>query len=122
VLGCIDGTFIPIAVPLGDDDDRDYVHRHNGHSLNVQVNMNMNILCTAPLNFEILYCSWLMNAMLMQGDFCYQMSLQVSCDFNNMITSLDAKGPGSVHDSRIFRESTLYQRLQQGMAAVHCII
>ncbi|XP_047434120.1 putative nuclease HARBI1 [Mugil cephalus] len=73
VLGCIDGTLIPISAPLGDD-ERDYIDRHNGRSLNVQM----------------------------------------TCDFNSIITSLDAKWPGSVHDSRIFHESTLFQRLQQG--------
>ncbi len=31
-----------------------------------------------------------------------------------MITSLDAKWPGSVHDSRIFRKSVLCQRFEEG--------
>ncbi|KAM6999964.1 LOW QUALITY PROTEIN: putative nuclease HARBI1 [Tautogolabrus adspersus] len=33
----------------------------------------------------------------------------MTCDHQCMVTSIDAKWPGSVHDSRIFRESTLCQ-------------
>lgn len=40
--------------------------------------------------------------------------LQMTCDHECMITSLDAKWPGSVHDSRIFRESVLCQRFEEG--------
>ncbi|XP_061595268.1 putative nuclease HARBI1 [Cololabis saira] len=39
----------------------------------------------------------------------------MTCDHNCMVTSIDAKWPGSVHDSRIFRESTLCHRLEQGL-------
>ncbi|XP_029919693.1 putative nuclease HARBI1 [Myripristis murdjan] len=42
------------------------------------------------------------------------LNVQMTCDHTGIITSLDAKWPGSVHDSRVFRESTLHHRLQQG--------
>ncbi|XDV10946.1 hypothetical protein PO909_000041 [Leuciscus waleckii] len=37
--------------------------------------------------------------------------LQMICDADCLITNLEAKWPGSVHDSRIFRASRIYQRL-----------
>ncbi|MBN3295155.1 HARB1 nuclease, partial [Amia calva] len=39
---------------------------------------------------------------------------QMTCDHHLMVTSLEARWPGSVHDSRIFWESTLGQRFEQG--------
>ncbi|KAF3841159.1 hypothetical protein F7725_007021, partial [Dissostichus mawsoni] len=36
-----------------------------------------------------------------------------------LITSLEAKWPGSVYDSRIFSESSLCHKLEQGMETVH---
>ncbi|XP_054635325.1 putative nuclease HARBI1 [Dunckerocampus dactyliophorus] len=55
-----------------------------------------------------------------EGDFLnsksfHSLNVQMTCDHNCMVTSIDAKWPGSVHDSRIFRESTLCQGFQQGM-------
>ncbi|KAK0133282.1 putative nuclease HARBI1 [Merluccius polli] len=41
---------------------------------------------------------------------------QMTCDHQLMVTSVDAKWPGSVHDSRIFRDSTLCQQFLQGVA------
>ncbi|MBN3307243.1 HARB1 nuclease, partial [Amia calva] len=38
----------------------------------------------------------------------------MTCDHHLMVTSLEARWPGSVHDSRIFQESTLGQRFEQG--------
>ncbi|KAK0148314.1 putative nuclease HARBI1 [Merluccius polli] len=38
---------------------------------------------------------------------------QMTCDHQLMVTSVDAKWPGSVHNSRIFRESTLCQQFLQ---------
>lgn len=48
------------------------------------------------------------------------MVLQMTCDHHCMVTSIEAKWPGSVHDSRIFRESALCHRFEQGMVTVHC--
>uniref|UniRef100_A0AAR2JM05 DDE Tnp4 domain-containing protein n=1 Tax=Pygocentrus nattereri TaxID=42514 RepID=A0AAR2JM05_PYGNA len=36
------------------------------------------------------------------------------CDVTNIITNVEAKWPGSVHDARIFRESALYSKFDQG--------
>ena len=44
--------------------------------------------------------------------------LQMTCDHQSLVTSIEAKWPGSVHDSRIFRESALCHRLEQGMTIV----
>ena len=40
--------------------------------------------------------------------------LQMICDAECLITNLEAKWPGSVHDSRIFQASRIYQRLSLG--------
>ncbi|XP_067273706.1 putative nuclease HARBI1 isoform X2 [Pseudorasbora parva] len=45
----------------------------------------------------------------------HSLNVQMTCDHECMITSLDAKWPGSVHDSRIFRESVLCQRFEEGL-------
>uniref|UniRef100_A0A8C9ZXZ5 Harbinger transposase derived 2 n=1 Tax=Sander lucioperca TaxID=283035 RepID=A0A8C9ZXZ5_SANLU len=47
--------------------------------------------------------------------FLSQFHLQMTCDHECMITSLDSKWPGSVHDSRIFHESMLCQRFEEGL-------
>ncbi|TDH12204.1 hypothetical protein EPR50_G00070130 [Perca flavescens] len=36
------------------------------------------------------------------------------CDAACIITNVEAKSPGSIHDSRVFRSSTISQRLSQG--------
>lgn len=55
-------------------------------------------------------------------DHRYQMSVQMTCVSNRIITSLVAGWPGSVHDSRVFSESSLCHRLQRGMATVHYML
>ncbi|XP_054861509.1 putative nuclease HARBI1 [Amphiprion ocellaris] len=72
VIGCIDGTHIPITAPS--HNEADYVNRKSIHSINVQI----------------------------------------ICDAAYIISNVEAKWPGSVHDSRIFRESNLSNRLQRG--------
>jgi hypothetical protein len=39
-------------------------------------------------------------------------NVQATCDAKECFTSIDASWPGSVHDSRIFKNSSLYQTLQ----------
>ncbi|KAL7888496.1 hypothetical protein AOLI_G00034700 [Acnodon oligacanthus] len=41
-------------------------------------------------------------------------NIQVICDAKSIITNLEAKWPGSVHDARIFREPALYNKFEQG--------
>ncbi|XP_063328757.1 putative nuclease HARBI1 [Pelmatolapia mariae] len=72
VIGCIDGTHIPIIAPSVNEGD--YVNRKSFHSINVQI----------------------------------------ICDAANIITNVEAKWPGSVHDSRIFRECTLSTKFGHG--------
>nr|XP_040025222.1 putative nuclease HARBI1 [Gasterosteus aculeatus aculeatus] len=72
VVGCIDGTHIPIIAPS--ENEADYVNRRSIHSINVQI----------------------------------------ICDAAHLITNVEAKWPGSVHDSRMYRESTLSNRLETG--------
>ncbi|XP_051552172.1 putative nuclease HARBI1 [Myxocyprinus asiaticus] len=72
VIGCIDGTHIPIKVPSVNEGD--YVNRKSFHSINVQV----------------------------------------ICDASQLITTVEAKWPGSVHDARIFQESSLCHKFEQG--------
>lgn len=38
-------------------------------------------------------------------------NVQVTCDANEVITSVDAQWPGSVHDSRIWRQSSIYENM-----------
>ena len=40
--------------------------------------------------------------------------MKIICDAANMINNVEAKWPGSVHDSRVFRESTLSDRFARG--------
>ncbi|MBN3302427.1 HARB1 nuclease, partial [Amia calva] len=54
-----------------------------------------------------------------EGDYVnrksfHSINVQMTCNHHLMVTSLEARWPGSVHDSRIFRESTLGQRFEQG--------
>ncbi|KAI7799399.1 putative nuclease HARBI1 [Triplophysa rosa] len=72
VIGCIDGTHIPIIAPS--QNEADYVNRKSIQSINVQI----------------------------------------ICDAAHIITNVEAKWPGSVHDSRIYRESSLSNRMGQG--------
>ncbi|XP_062327791.1 putative nuclease HARBI1 [Osmerus eperlanus] len=72
VIGCIDGTHIPIIAPSINEGD--YVNRKSFHSINVQI----------------------------------------ICDAAHLISNVEAKWPGSVHDSRIYRESTLSNRVANG--------
>ena len=40
-------------------------------------------------------------------------TVKIICDAAYMINNVEAKWPGSVHDSRIFRESTLSDRFDR---------
>lgn len=44
-------------------------------------------------------------------------NVQATCDAQERFTSIDATWPGSVHDSRIFKTSSLYRQLQANSAA-----
>lgn len=72
VVGCIDGTHVPIQQPV--QFGQEYINRKNWYSINVQA----------------------------------------VCDANCKVMDVVASWPGSAHDSRIFRNSALYQKLQQG--------
>ncbi|XP_033966949.1 putative nuclease HARBI1 [Pseudochaenichthys georgianus] len=55
-----------------------------------------------------------------EGDYVnrksiHSLNIQATCDHRGIITSLVAKWPGSVHDSRIFAESSLCHKLEQGL-------
>ncbi|KAK0131222.1 putative nuclease HARBI1 [Merluccius polli] len=71
VMGCVDGTQIPITAPA--ENEADYVNRKSFHSINVQI-----------------------------------------CDAAYIVTNVEAKWPGSVHDSRIYRECRLSNRFARG--------
>ncbi|XP_067090351.1 putative nuclease HARBI1 [Osmerus mordax] len=45
----------------------------------------------------------------------HSINVHMTCDHQCLVTSVEAKWPGSVHDSRIFRESALCHRLEQGL-------
>lgn len=47
--------------------------------------------------------------------------LKMVCDPNFRVTSLCAKWPGSVHDSRIFRTSGLCQQFENGNLISFCL-
>ncbi|KAK0155339.1 putative nuclease HARBI1 [Merluccius polli] len=74
VMGCVDGTQIPITAPA--ENEADYVNRKSFHSVNVQI-----------------------------------------CDAAYIVTNVEAKWPGSVHDSRIYRECRLSNRFARGKEA-----
>lgn len=45
---------------------------------------------------------------------CVLCTVKIICDAANFITNVEAKWPGSVHDSRIFRECTLSTKFAHG--------
>ncbi|XP_062325746.1 putative nuclease HARBI1 [Osmerus eperlanus] len=47
--------------------------------------------------------------------FIHCINVQMTCDHQYLLTSIEAKWPGSVHYSRIFRDSALCHRLEQGL-------
>uniref|UniRef100_A0A3Q2PDQ6 Putative nuclease HARBI1 n=1 Tax=Fundulus heteroclitus TaxID=8078 RepID=A0A3Q2PDQ6_FUNHE len=54
-----------------------------------------------------------------EGDFVnrkgfHSVNVQMVCDSMHLITNVEAKWPGSVHDSRIFRESHLFTLFERG--------
>ncbi|KAF1385372.1 hypothetical protein PFLUV_G00107070 [Perca fluviatilis] len=54
-----------------------------------------------------------------EGDFVnrksyHSINVQMICDADCTFSNVEAKWPGSVHDSRVFRASTIFQRLSQG--------
>ncbi|XP_029963592.1 putative nuclease HARBI1 [Salarias fasciatus] len=55
-----------------------------------------------------------------EGDYInrksfHRINVQIICDANCLISNLEAKWPGSVHDSRIFRASPIHRTLSQGV-------
>ncbi|XP_036406883.1 putative nuclease HARBI1 [Megalops cyprinoides] len=72
VIGCIDGTQIPITAPSVIEGD--YVNRKSFHSI----------------------------------------SVQIICDAAHLITNVEAKWPGSVHDSRIFGSPLILLSVSSG--------
>ncbi|XP_030286099.1 putative nuclease HARBI1 [Sparus aurata] len=54
-----------------------------------------------------------------EGDYInrksfHSINVQMIWDADCLVSNLEAKWPGSVHDSRVFRASPIYQRLSQG--------
>jgi hypothetical protein len=43
------------------------------------------------------------------------LNVQATCDANLKLTSVDASWPGSVHDSQVFKNSTVYRVLAGGL-------
>ncbi|XP_061576134.1 putative nuclease HARBI1 [Cololabis saira] len=71
IIGCIDGTHVPIKAPS--QNEADFVNRKGFHSINVQM----------------------------------------ICDAGNLISNVEARWPGSVHDARMYRESNLSTKFLQ---------
>ena len=44
----------------------------------------------------------------------YSFTFQMIYDANCLVSNLEVKCPGSVHDSRVFRACPIYERLSQG--------
>ena len=44
----------------------------------------------------------------------HSINVQAICDSDCMVTDFDVSWPGSVHDSRIFKNSTVYNQLREG--------
>uniref|UniRef100_A0A8C4SJS0 Putative nuclease HARBI1 n=1 Tax=Erpetoichthys calabaricus TaxID=27687 RepID=A0A8C4SJS0_ERPCA len=44
----------------------------------------------------------------------HSINVQMICDASYLVSNVEAKWPGSVHESRIFKESHLYQTFEQG--------
>uniref|UniRef100_UPI0037E9228E putative nuclease HARBI1 n=1 Tax=Semicossyphus pulcher TaxID=241346 RepID=UPI0037E9228E len=44
----------------------------------------------------------------------HSINVQIICDAAHIITNVEAKWPGSVHDSRVYRESTVSRRMERG--------
>ncbi|KAK0150691.1 putative nuclease HARBI1 [Merluccius polli] len=54
-----------------------------------------------------------------EGDYInrksfHSINVQMICDADCLVSNLESKWPGSVHDSRVFRASPIYELLSQG--------
>ncbi|XP_016409638.1 putative nuclease HARBI1 [Sinocyclocheilus rhinocerous] len=45
----------------------------------------------------------------------HSLNVQMTCDHQCMVTNLDVRWPGSMHDTQIFEKSLLCQRFQEGL-------
>ena len=89
VIGIIDGTHIRIRAP--ESEPEAYINRKKFHSLNVQVkSKNEHTERLSLANFKY-----------------YSIFFKVVCDDNMLFTDVLAGWPGSVHDSRLLRNSVL---------------
>ena len=95
VIGLIDGTHIRIRAP--EDDPDAYVNRKKFFSFNIQVT-ETQVYKYFVIRIDNIPLTWA---------FLYALCLQVVCDNNMIFTDVLAGWPGSVHDSRVLRNSEL---------------
>lgn len=93
VVGLVDGTHVKVIVPK--DIEYVYVNRKSFHSINVQVILILKMQISPVL------CS-LHKRLLIQG----------VCNHNGEFIHISAKWPGSAHDSRVFRNSPVPDKLR----------
>ena len=93
MIGLIDGTHIRIRAP--ENEPEAYINRKKFHSLNVQVELKKCFSLNEP-------------TLLLLTLIFYDIFFKLVCDDKLLFTDVVAGWPGSVHDSRVLRNSVLW--------------
>ncbi|XP_067669955.1 putative nuclease HARBI1 [Haliotis asinina] len=97
VLGCIDGTLIPIQAPTGDDEPA-YVCRKGYHAINTQA------VCDGKLSHTQIILSLFIFFIIKQSN-------TYECFFSRFLNVV-SRWPGATHDATVLSNSALGQHLE----------
>ena len=110
IIGCIDGTHIPVQSP-GGPDESSFRNRKGDTSLNIMVSHLTCVFTTFDLGRQRRVWRRHVRGEVFSVKICY--ILQVVCDANLRFIHLMAKFPGAAHDSYICRMSILFDMFEK---------